>query len=105
MCTPVESSMTQCCPKKLSQSEAAMASEAHRSIAARLDKTALIFIRVSSMLFGDGGCAYRSSLIAPGRSHVRTERGNLLVVQNEAELEPANPGPRTLALDGLMSAI
>src|SRR5580692_8632957 len=98
------SSMTQCCPKKLSQSDAAPASEAHRNIAGRADKTAVIFIYVSSMLFGDGGCAYRSGLIAPAGSHVRAKRRNLLIVQSDAELEPAHFGPRALALDGLMSA-
>src|SRR5258707_3692438 len=112
MCTPVGRLTRHRCPKKLPQSDAVIAESlaaaapveavlpratAEANSAAAIDEIFMGHPRdcgFASMLFGDVGCADGSRPVSPTGSHVGAERGDLFIVQADAELESAHLGPR-----------
>src|SRR5690348_6998188 len=106
MCTPVERLTRQRCPKRLSQSEpvAAKAASGASVTAASALTVYLISMVVNlrqlaqqSTLFSNRGCIDRACVVAPARAHVGAERGDLLIVETDAQLEPAHPRPELRA--------
>src|SRR5579863_2509996 len=120
MCTPVGRVTRQCCPKRLPQSEPALAVGTH-AINANAANTTLVVTRfpprsplgaaraplgvARSMLSGDGGGVHYSGSVAPAGSYIGAQSRNLFVVQADAEFETAHLGPRAIGERRLMRAV